>query len=143
MNYIAHRGNIAGINPERENTISYINEALAQLYWVEVDVQCVNGDMYFGHDYPQERVDIGLIMHPCVICHAKDIEALDYLLEVGAHCFWHQKDTVTLTSQQFIWCYPGTHMKNSRAIWLDLHNNPLPHDISNIFGICADDFTKY
>ena len=38
MKLIAHRGNIDGPNPERENSPEYIEEALKAGYDVEVDV---------------------------------------------------------------------------------------------------------
>ena len=39
MIYIAHRGNIRGPNPERENSPDYIDEAIQSGYYVEVDVR--------------------------------------------------------------------------------------------------------
>lgn len=140
---IAHRGNYAGANPERENTVAYIKEALDAGYWVEVDIQCTHGHLYFGHDDPQEIVDYYIMKHHRVICHAKDAQALQQLHLFGAHCFAHDVDYATHTSQGYIWCYPGIHVDHPKAIWLDLHNKPLPENIGEIFGICSDDFTNY
>ena len=140
---IAHRGNYKGVNSERENTVSYIKEALDAGYWVEVDVQCHDNHMYFGHDEPQEIIDYSLIRNTRVICHAKTPEALAQLHLFGAHCFAHNIDYATHTSEGLIWCYPGVFIDNHKAIWLDLADIPLPENISgDIFGICSDDFTK-
>lgn len=140
---IAHRGNYQGKNPERENTVAYIKEALDAGYWVEVDVQCSGGHMFFGHDGRQEIIDYGIIKHPNVICHAKDLESLSHLLLFDTHCFWHEEDNVTLTSQKLIWCYPNVHLVDENAIWLDFTGAPFPSGVENIFGICTDDFTNY
>lgn len=142
MKKIAHRGNYAGARPDRENTIDYFHEALAMGFYVEIDVQTTPDGLYFGHDEPQEPLDYKLVMHPRSICHAKDLNALIRLINLGAHCFWHEEDTVTLTSEGYIWCYPGVHPRHESAIWLDLQNKPLPKDTSGIWGICSDDFTK-
>lgn len=139
---IAHRGNYAGKNPERENTVSYIKEALDNGYWVEVDIQCKDDHLYFGHDEPQEIINYEIICHPHVICHAKDPKALRILHIFSAHCFAHDVDYATHTSHGYIWCYPGVEIRHPKAIWLDLSGIPLPEDTSGIFGICSDDFTK-
>ena len=38
MILIAHRGNVNGKNPERENTIEYIEEAIKKGYHCEIDI---------------------------------------------------------------------------------------------------------
>lgn len=50
MKLIAHRGNFAGQNAERENTVEYLEEALAAGYDVEFDVFCYEGKLLLGHD---------------------------------------------------------------------------------------------
>lgn len=142
MKKIAHRGNYTGANPDRENKIDYLREALDNGYWIECDVQTHNGALYFGHDEPQEEIDYRIIAHPHTICHAKDMNALTRLMDLGVHVFFHDGDDCTLTSGGYIWCYPGIHPTHERAIWLDLHNKPIPTDTGKIFGVCADDFTK-
>lgn len=138
---IAHRGNITGANPEMENTIEYLSTALDMGYWIECDLQMYEGLLYFGHDEPQQRADNWILSHPNTICHAKDIEALHSLLDMDVHCFWHETDTVTLTSRAYIWCYHGQYPENDRAIWLDFLGEETKNmDRSKCFGICADDF---
>ena len=39
---IAHRGNFAGAQPEKENRILYLQDALENGYWIECDVQFFN-----------------------------------------------------------------------------------------------------
>ena len=42
MKLIAHRGNVNGPNPDKENHTDYINEAIILGYDVEIDVWFVN-----------------------------------------------------------------------------------------------------
>ena len=55
---IAHRGNLFGRIPERENSPEYIQEALAAGYDVEVDVWFEEGKLFLGHAKPQYEVII-------------------------------------------------------------------------------------
>ena len=46
MILISHRGNTNGVNHEKENSISYIEDALNLGFDVEVDVWYKDGDFY-------------------------------------------------------------------------------------------------
>jgi hypothetical protein len=70
--------------------------------------------------------------------HAKNLEALEILMSMRTNCFWHQEDSVTLTSKNYIWCYPGIFVRKKNAIWLDLLGKPLPSNINGIYGVCGD-----
>jgi|TARA_R110002074_G_scaffold162057_2_gene320486 hypothetical protein len=141
--FIAHRGNINGVNPEEENTLSYLRRAHEFGYGVECDLQVHNDVLYFGHDEPQEPVDYHFISQPNVFCHAKSVDTMIVLLNSGVHCFYHQKDDMTLTSFGYMWCYPGFHPKDKRAIWLDLGNIPIPSIDKKIYGICGDNINVF
>ena len=99
MKYISHRGNINGPNPDRENDPIYIFEALAQGYDVEIDVWVTNNSMVMlGHDSPMHSVNKKMLQIPGLWCHAKNIEALNFMLEEKVpNCFWH--DTI---SREFV-----------------------------------------
>ena len=138
--FIAHRGNINGPNPKLENTSEYLKAAVDAGYGVEVDIQWDRGVLYYGHDNPQEAVDEKFITKRDVFCHAKNVETIPALLMLGCNVFVHNTDPCVFTSRGQIWCYPGVHVKSDRAIWLDLHKQPLPDTISDkLYGICGDD----
>ena len=138
--FIAHRGNIDGPNPKLENTQEYLSAAVDAGYGVEVDIQWSRGVLYYGHDHPQEPVDEKFITKTHVFCHAKNVETVPALINMGCNVFVHDTDPCVFTSRGQIWCYPGVHVKSDRAIWLDLHDQPLPKEISNkLYGICGDD----
>lgn len=108
MNFISHRGNINGRNINRENTIPYITEALSAGYGVEIDVWLVGNLIFLGHDAPLTRVGVEFLKTEGLLCHAKNREALGYMLNIKQmHCFWHQEDNYTLTSRAIPIVYPN------------------------------------
>ena len=56
MLLISHRGNLNGIQKKRENSPTYINEALSKGYDVEVDVRFTDDKFFLGHDTNQYKV---------------------------------------------------------------------------------------
>lgn len=135
MKYISHRGNINGPNPDKENDPIYIFSALAQGYDVEIDVWVTNSSMVMlGHDRPTYSVNKKMLQIPGLWCHAKNIEALNFMLEEKVpNCFWHQEDDVTITSKGYLWTYPNKQLTpKSIAV--------LPEIVieDEIAGICSD-----
>ena len=138
MILIAHRGNMNGPN-EYENGQKYCEEAIAQGFNIELDVWYTD-TWWTGHDRPQYRVDPDFLLKKEVWCHAKNIEALKKLLELGAHCFFHQNDNVTLTSQQYIWTYPTQPLtEKSICVLPELQTT----DVDGCAGICSDYIVRY
>ncbi len=138
MILISHRGNLNG-KSDRENQPDYIEEALNHDFDVEVDVWYVDKQFWLGHDKPQYKISDGFLEHPSLWCHAKNIQAL-YVMNKNyhVHCFWHQEDDVTLTSEGYLWTYPGRDLtKNSIAV---LPDGEVPEDIA---GICSDFIEEY
>lgn len=67
--------------------------------------------------------------------------SLQALLDIGAHCFFHQRDDYTVTSQGIIWAYPGQKGdKNTVCV------HPYKIDIKDVkkfYGVCADNIKYY
>lgn len=148
MIYIAHRGNINGKDPNLENHPEYINNAINEGYDVEVDVWYVGDKWYLGHDNPQWEIDLHWISKRSdrLWVHCKNIEALERLANTekldtaDINFFWHEEDTATLTSFNYIWAYPGKQpIKGSIAVMPEINND----DVSNCMGICSDVIKKY
>jgi hypothetical protein len=140
MILISHRGNIDGPNEVRENSPYYIMEALAMGYDVEVDVWFVDGEFMLGHDEPLYKTDYKFLMNEKLWCHAKNLDALIELKKYSIHYFWHEEDTVTLTSKNYIWAYPGKQpIKGSIAVMPERSND----DVSKCKGICSDYINLY
>ena len=143
VRFIAHRGNWNGVQPAWENTRDYLEFAYHDKgYDVEVDIIEHNGILYLGHDEPQQIADTNFLQQPGVWCHAKTLNTLELLLDMRTNCFWHEQDTVTLTSERYMWCYPGNFPRHSRAVWLDLEGVQIPENVQGIYGICGDQMNE-
>jgi hypothetical protein len=138
---ISHRGNLTGPNPTRENSPQYIREALNCGFHVEIDVWYLNDAFFLGHDLGQYPIEPQFLQNEQLWVHCKNIEALIKVREyTNIHYFWHEEDTLTLTSKGFIWAYPGKQpIPDSIAVMPEIHNDALKACI----GICSDFIQKY
>ena len=142
MILIAHRGNTNGLNPERENTIDYINEALRKGYHCEIDVCAFDGtQFYLGHDEPQQAVSIKYLHEINLCCHAKNFKVLEAMCALSIHCFFHKSDEYTMTNRGWIWAYPG---QLGGKYTIAVHPEKLhPGDIKKFAGVCSDYIEKF
>ena len=147
MKFIAHRGNLTGRVPERENAPDYIDEAIAAGFDVEIDVWRIDNKYWLGHDEDQYEVDIHWLLDRAenLWCHAKNIDALHDLIHYPKlNVFWHQEDDYTLTTHNYIWTYPGCEIKQftyKQVILLfdwTYDDIKIPHG-----GICSDEIILY
>jgi hypothetical protein len=139
---ISHRGNINGKIIEAENRPDYIDDTIRLGYDVEIDLWFVDEKLYLGHDNFQyeindkwlnERIDKLWI-------HCKNIESLNWIKNTSLHYFWHENDTLTLTSKNYIWAYPGKQpIIGSIAVMPEIFND----DVSKCLGICSDYIQNY
>lgn len=138
---ISHRGNINGSNPEKENSVEYIYQALTSGFNVEVDVRMKNGNLYFGHDEPQYKIpDYFLEMFgERLWLHCKDFDSLYYLSTNSKkyNFFWHQNDDYTLTSKGYVWtCKTQDYF--DRLVVVALDETSLKTVNQKVYGVCSD-----
>ena len=143
MILISHRGNINGRIEDSENKLEYIDDAISMGYDVEIDIRKVGDDLFLGHDTPQYKVDYNWLIDrkDKLWIHCKNVEAMEWFdSNREFNYFWHEKDTVTLTSNGSIWAFPGKQpIKNSIAILPEIFND----NISQCRGICSDYIQQY
>lgn len=140
MILISHRGNINGRIIDHENRPDYVEDTIRLGFDVEVDVWFKDGEFYLGHDEPQYEVDYKFLINEKLWCHAKNIDAVLEMKKYVIHYFWHEEDTIALTSKNYVWAYPGKQpIKRSIAVMPELHND----DISQCIGVCSDYILKY
>ena len=140
MIFISHRGNINGINKKYENNPTYIQLAINKGYNVEIDVWYKNA-FFLGHDRPQFKVSQKFLENKKFWCHAKNLEALEKLQKLKTKYFWHQEDDYTLTSNGYIWTYPGKKLsEKSICVLPELNKKKL---LKSISGICSDFIERY
>lgn len=140
MKLIAHRGNINGPNPQNENNPSYLLETLSKGYDIEIDLWCVNNNLYLGHDEPQYTITLDFLQKNNLWIHCKNIPALEYCKDrnITNPYFFHDQDDTTLTSNGLFWTFPGKFLtKHSIAVMPERSPGWLTRNM-NIFGICSD-----
>ena len=149
MKYIAHRGNINSKNIERENSPEYIKEALDKGYDVEVDIWYVDDKFFFGHDKPQYEVDMWKFYKSTefskIWFHCKNNEAL-FVASFKwffKKYFWHENDDFTLTSDKYIWTYPGKELTYNSICVLPETVNYTENELKICAGICSDFIENY
>lgn len=140
MKLIAHRGNIHGPRPDKENNPEYLLNAVDKGYDCEVDVWVLDDDIWLGHDNPNYMVSKEFISNEAFWNHAKNLNALSFMLDNNIHCFWHEQDERTLTSKGYIWTYPKKQVTTNSIICLQQHDDTVP---DGCFGICSDWVSQY
>jgi hypothetical protein len=151
--YIAHRGLFEGPDPKEENKPEQIQKALDENFMAEADVWAKDEVFYLGHDAPTYKIDIDFLKNWKIICHAKNKEALFAFYKHSAvlHYFWHEEDDYTLTSNGYIWAYPGkphdhnciVHLVDMDAFRaIDFVKNPATGMLSKYIKNIRDEYIK-
>lgn len=154
MYLIAHRGNVNGPNPDRENTVPYLQEALDAGYNIEVDVWLVNtatpgsldeNTLFLGHDHPLHEVGLSFFRDSRVWAHCKTPETYQFLSKFpDVNCFEHNNEPWVITSQGYAW-FHRDHSKwynkvtPKSGIFLD----PCDYGDRQVLGICGDYIGKF
>jgi glycerophosphoryl diester phosphodiesterase len=140
MKLIAHKGNINGPDPSKENTPEQIEHCVKNGYDVEIDIWYdEDGKLWLGHDKPKHEITWWWLagLQPFLWIHCKDFKTLTEFVDntSGYNYFWHQGDDYTLTSKKYIWSSPGkTYSKNTVIV----EEDPLALHDYNCYGICSD-----
>ena len=74
--------------------------------------------------------------------HCKNVEAIIFFKDSQPvfNYFWHESDTLTLTSHNHIWVYPSKQpIQNSIAVMPEIYDD----DTTQCLGICSDFVEKY
>jgi len=141
MIYISHRGNLIGKNIKEENKPEYITSALEKGFNVEIDVWNVNNNFFLGHDKPLYRINKKFLLNKKLWCHAKNIVAFYEMSLLNCHFYWHQDDDYTLTSNGYLWTFPGKILtKKSICVLPELSKKIKKF---NCAGICSDYIERY
>lgn len=146
MKFISHRGNLYNnLSKQEENRPDKILYCLEQGYDVEIDVWCMGGEqeLYLGHDEPMHQIKKEFLKDNRLWCHAKNLKALEDMLDSGIRCFWHEEDTCTLTSDGIIWTYPGKPLTNRSIAVMPEKAKYNIEELKKCYGICSDNIEHY
>jgi glycerophosphoryl diester phosphodiesterase len=145
MIFISHRGNLNGVNSDKENTIPYIEECLSQGFDCEVDIRMRDdGVPCLGHDSPDHPVTEQWIRKNAewLWIHVKDYDSLMWLMEYCPDCryFCHESDRYTLISNGMIWSHDLSNRMNSRCVIPLLSKESVDAYGQKGFGAVCSDF---
>ena len=141
MLYISHRGNLEGLNPEKENNPEYIDEAIFKGYDVEIDLRVQDGDLFLGHDEPQYLVTSSWLTERRnnLWIHVKDYKALVNIMETGLKFFCHEGDRYTLTSNGYIWSHDLENEMTDKCIVPLLSSESVEgYNQNGFYAVCSD-----
>ena len=143
MKLISHRGNLNGTNKDLENNPNQVDNVLSKGYDCEIDLYVRNKKFYLGHDSERYPINLDWIYErkKNLWIHCKNTEALETLFDhKELNYFWHENDTVTITSRGYLWVYVGKQpVKNSIAVLPEKNNEK----IDGCIGVCSDIIERY
>ena len=71
----------------------------------------------------------------------KEFNTFEALVACGINCFWHESDKYTLTSQGWIWAYPG---QPGGRYSIAVHPEKLSdEEVKKFAGVCSDYVDNY
>lgn len=115
----------------------YIEEAILDGFDVEIDIRVIDGKVWAGHDHAEYLIheDFLAKYREKLWIHCKNLDALNYFTSklLPYKYFYHNEDKYTLTSNGFIWTYPGGKV-GPWSIIVDLDKNIT----SGAYGTCND-----
>ena len=143
MIFISHRGNLDGLNYKRENSLSYIDEAIEKSYDVEVDLRMKSGRLFLGHDEAQYEVDKVWLAkrNKNLWIHVKDFDSLVWISknEHDLRYFCHESDRYTLTSNGYIWSHDLQNKMTDKCIVPLLSKEQVgSYDQRDFYAVCSD-----
>lgn len=146
MIFIAHRGLLNGPSEAKENKIKSIEDCLGRGYDVEIDVVLINGELFLGHEGPQEKCPDWMLESNKIWIHAKSIKTFQSLITNYIdipNVFYHTNEDVVLTSSMFLWTNLNKELTDTSICVLPEQTNQSIKDIRNCYGICTDYPIRY
>ena len=109
MRVISHRANLQGSDNLYENTPQNIQKSTNAGYLTEIDIWCIGGLIYLGHDYPRYKIEESFITgrNSLLLLHSKNAECSQWLVNTNYHWFSHQTDDLAFTSKGFLIIMPN------------------------------------
>ena len=140
MILISHRGNIDSINPEKENTHFYIDDAILKGYDVEIDIWKIENKLFLGHDIPEHETSISWLKErkEKLWVHCKNFDALSYLVKEDIRVFYHSKEEYTILNNRVIWAHNLEKVDKNCIIPLLTLEQVEKWKPQQVYGVCSD-----
>lgn len=139
---ISHRGNLDGVQEDRENTPSYIQTALREGFAVCCDVIAQHGAFLLPTRAGYHKLPYALLSNPQMWFLASDAITLDALCAVNAHAV-PASSPVALTSVHYLWCLPGADLTPRSIAVFPEEVNPAWLESGEPAGVCSNEILRY
>jgi hypothetical protein len=141
--WILHRGLQNGPDKALENKEELLWDRIKEGWDVEVDCWFKedDGSIWLGHDKPTILIqNMSLLSRPKAWIHCKNLAMLQYMVErkLGAPFFSHDVDQAILTSNGYMWCYPGFQAGIQSIVVMPERVPDMMIDYSKVGGVCSD-----
>lgn len=149
MLLISHRGNVFGRNPERENSLHYIDEAINKCFLVEVDLWVDHlGFVYLQHDMPNSKdtpiCPLALLERKDnLLVHAKNYDAANLCEELDLHWFTHWNEPSVKTSKEWKILHSNSKIEKNAIAMLPETRGLSKDFLKDCLGICSDIISFY
>ena len=140
---IAHRGLTNGPDKLLENNLESLRQRCTRGEYSECDIWYIDSKLYLGHDNPSVEIHFDDIDSPYLWLHAKNKEALEYLIRMR-NCqgkdlciFWHTTDDYTLTTTGECIVYPGKELIEGSTFMMPENADGIP-TYNRVRIVCSD-----
>jgi hypothetical protein len=144
MIIVSHRGNLDGPDLTQENSPAYIDKAIRVGFDVEIDLRCIDNELYLGHDYPNHHINLSWLYdrRDRLWIHCKDLRAASIINECGAFRFFcHVSDPFSLIHPYYLWVHDISLITDYTSCIVPLISmddiNSFKHK-DRVAGICTD-----
>ena len=124
-----------------------LDEAIAECFFVEIDLRYSKSRLFLGHDNAENEVDQNWILErkQNLYIHAKDLKTIQYLHSLGSELnfFFHAEDGCTITSRGEIWVHPRAYPIADAIFVMPEYFGFEIKDMLQCTGICTDDVLYY
>ena len=147
MKFISHRGNLSGRNVSLENKPSYIDQAINDGFYVEVDLWFSDGEYFLGHDSPDHMISREWLLarKESLYVHAKTLSTIKELVtsRLDITYFFHADDDCTLTSSGELWVHPNSDPVDGSIFVMPEKRGISMKEMKDCSGLCTDYVIQY
>lgn len=147
MILISHRGNIFGRNDARENTSSYIEEAIKAGFIVEIDIFSLAGQLFLGHDIENRlKIEKSWLDNKAnnLLIHCKNLDAAVFCSKnPHLNFFFHESDPYVISSVGWVIGHSSSRNQSGAICMLPERLGLKKDSVKNCAGICSDIISFY
>ncbi len=142
MILISHRGNLSGRNDARENTPSYIEEAIKAGFIVEIDIFSSAGQLFLGHEIENSlRIEKSWLDNKAndLLIHCKNLDAVRFCSKfTHLNFFFHESDPYVVSSVGWVIGHLTSRNQSDIICMLPEKYGLSKDSVKNCFGVCSD-----